>query len=76
MFDSTHGRWRLLGAAEADGPRTSAEREAILDALEEADELLGPKDIAATTGMDYGNVRSLLSSMVAAHEVERLTRGR
>ena len=72
QFDSTTGRWSILGAASM--VRKSDERKKIIDALAEATEPLGPSEIAAATGMANNNVRFLLTKMVASGEVERVGR--
>ncbi|MBR1153147.1 AAA family ATPase [Bradyrhizobium sp. JYMT SZCCT0428] len=64
----TGGLWTVLGDAAA--VRRSDERKAILGALAKASPL-GPKDIAAATGMKDGNVRFLLGQMVAAGEIQK-----
>jgi DNA-binding IclR family transcriptional regulator len=56
--------------------RKSAKREAVLKVLEQAGEPLGPKAITKLAGMDYTYTRQLLSRMVEADEIERVSRGR
>lgn len=70
----TAGIWSLSGDASA--IRTTAERRAILVALEEAAEPMSPTDLAAVTRMSSGNIRFLLHKMVQADEVRREARGR
>jgi hypothetical protein len=73
-FDGDTCRWSLLGdAAEF---RMSEERRAILAALREESEPLGPTDITAVTGHKAGATRKLLHHMVKDGEVKRLKRGK
>jgi hypothetical protein len=74
QFDHKTCRFSVLGAA-AD-VRRSDERRAILDAIEEAGEPLGPTQIADVTGMPSNNVRPLLLRMVRAGEVAKTERGK
>ncbi|QIG92285.1 AAA family ATPase [Bradyrhizobium sp. 6(2017)] len=67
------GSWTVLG--EAADVRRSDERRAILSALAKTSPL-GPKEIAAATGMKDGNVRFLLGQMVAAGEIQKQGYGR
>ncbi|WP_409188594.1 AAA family ATPase [Bradyrhizobium sp. RDM4] len=67
------GSWTVLG--EAADVRRSDERRAILSALTKTSPL-GPKEIAAATGMKDGNVRFLLGQMVAAGEIQKQGYGR
>jgi hypothetical protein len=66
--------WRIAGDAAA--VRRSRERNAILDAIAEAKEPVGPKDIAAATGMPAGNVRFLLLKLVEEGAVTKAGYGR
>ncbi|MHC2241226.1 AAA family ATPase [Bradyrhizobium elkanii] len=68
------GSWTVLG--EAADVRRSDERNAILGALAKSSSPLGPKEIAAATGMKDGNVRFLLGQMVAAGEIQKQGYGR
>jgi len=70
---------------DAEQYRMSEGRRAILRILENADESLGPKEIAAIladskhrTGHEasYGAVREMLSQMVKDGQVKNLGRGR
>lgn len=78
-FDSETATWKIVGdAAEY---RLSEGRRAILDALHNSDEPLGPKDITATINekgvdMKYGAVREMLSQMVKDGQVKNVGRGR
>jgi hypothetical protein len=58
-FDAGTCTWVVLGEAEA--IRQSAERSAIVAALEEAGTELGPNQIATACGMKPANVRYLLA---------------
>ncbi|MCA1399349.1 AAA family ATPase [Bradyrhizobium sp. BRP56] len=63
------GNWTVLGdAAEVN---KSDQRRKILDALRNTTTPLGPKEIAAATGMKDGNVRYLLTKMAEAGEIEK-----
>jgi RecA-family ATPase len=73
-FDSETCTWAVLG--EAKEVRQSDERSAIVEALTEAGEPLGPNQIAATTGMRAGNVRRLLGKMKRDGAVEKTKRGK
>ncbi len=72
-FDAKACRWRILGDAVT--VRRSTQRNAILTALAESDEALGPKDLAALTGQSELGVRKLLSKMQREGEVDRVGRG-
>jgi hypothetical protein len=73
-FDRDSCVWRIVGdAAEV---RRSTERTTILEAIEEANEPVGPNDIAAATGMRAGNVRFLLHKMVKEKEIEKAGYGK
>ena len=73
-FDRNSCLWRSEG--EAADIRRSAERTAILNALDEAGEPIGPSGIAAATGMRAVNVRKLLAKLVKEGVVEKAARGR
>lgn len=68
------GNWTLKG--DASKLKLSGERQAILDALSEADEPLSPQDLADVTRMTSQNVRQLLVSMARSGEVIKAKRGR
>ena len=67
------GNWQLVGDA-ADVRRTD-ERTRIQSALLEADEAMGPKEVALATGMSRNNVDQLLHTMGKAGEVRKIRRG-
>jgi hypothetical protein len=73
-FDKVAGRWSILG--EASEVHRSDERKSIISVIERAAGPLGPKEIAAATRMKDGNVRFLLSQMVAAGEIKKQGYGR
>src|SRR5262249_37652999 len=73
-FDRDACTWRAAG--EADAVRRSTERAAVLSAITEASEPIGPNDIAAATGMRSGGVRRLLAKLVNEGVVERVKYGR
>jgi RecA-family ATPase len=72
-FDRDTCRWRIAG--EAAEVKRSSERSAILAAIEEANEPIGPRDIAAETGMREGNVRRLLGKLVKEGAIGKVRRG-
>jgi hypothetical protein len=67
-------RWKLLG--EADVVRRSEERNAILDILENAEEPMGPKEIADALGKPENNIKQLLFKMQKDGEIRKVRRGR
>src|SRR5262249_6691183 len=73
-FDREACTWRLAGDAAAG--RRSSEGGAVLAAIEESREPIGPNDIAAITGMRAGNVRRLLAKLVKEGVIEKTTYGR
>jgi hypothetical protein len=73
-FDGEACTWRMTGDATA--TRRSAERQAVLDAVAEAGEPIGPNDIAAATGMRAGNVRRLLGKLVNEGAIQKASYGR
>jgi len=73
-FDSDKCTWRIIG--DAGSMRRSSERQAVLDAIAEADEPIGPADIAAATRMRPTNVRYLLSRLVKDGAIEKVGYGR
>jgi hypothetical protein len=73
-FDRQSCRWRIAG--EAAEVKRSGERSAVLTAIEEAGEPIGPNDIAAAAGMRAGNVRRLLLKLVKEGAVEKEGYGR
>lgn len=68
------GNWSLLG--DAGKVRMSHERVTILNALQEADGPLSPRDVTDVTGMPYQNVRQILSRMARSNEIKKLERGK
>jgi predicted ATP-dependent serine protease len=73
-FDKDACIWRIAGDA---GPvRYSAERTAILEAIKDAGEPIGPNDIAATAGMRAGNVRRLLGKLVKEGAIKKASYGK
>lgn len=73
-FEKDLCRWKILGdAAEV---QRSAQRRAILEALADAGEPMGPRDIADATGNSETNIKFLLRKMVKDGEVTKLERGR
>jgi hypothetical protein len=73
-FDQNAANWAIVGDAEA--YRVSEQRAAIVRVLENADEPLGPKEIAEITGAKYGATREMLSQMVKDGQAKNLGRGR
>jgi len=74
IFGSGNCRWTLLGNAAEE--HLSDTRKAILEALQSATNLMGPRGISAVTGIDENNVGVTLHRMVAAGEVIQVSRGR
>jgi hypothetical protein len=72
-FDPDAATWAIVGDAEE--YRLSEQRRAIIRVLENADEPLGPKEIAEMTGARDGATRELLSQMVKDGHVKNLGRG-
>jgi hypothetical protein len=72
-FNKGDCRWFVMGAASE--VRRTDERSAILEVLREADEPMGPREIAIATGADRNNVDQLLYKMVKAGEVRKAKRG-
>ena len=73
-FDQILCRWNILG--EAADVRRSDERRQIIEALENANEPVGPKEIAMETGMKPGSIRQLLIKMATAGEIEKVRYGK
>ena len=65
------GRWFVADAKA----NMSAERRAIVQALENADKPLGAKQLADATNLKVGNVRTMLTRMVQSGEVHKPGRG-
>jgi hypothetical protein len=66
--------WVILG--NAGEVRRSNERGAILDAVEEAGEPLGPKEIAVAIGVKPVNVRKLLAKLATEGKIEKVEYGK
>ena len=60
-FDPNTCIWSIVG--DADTVRQSAERTAVVKAMEEAGEPIGPRQVAEATGMKIANTRMLMSRM-------------
>jgi RecA-family ATPase len=73
-FDVDACLWRIAG--DAAPLRRSHERNAVITAIKEAGEPIGPNDIAANVGMRSGNVRRLLGKLVKDGLIEKAARGR
>ncbi|WP_228872842.1 AAA family ATPase [Roseibium aggregatum] len=67
------GRWTIQG--EASDVHRSEQRSKIMSVLRDATEPMVPATIAKVTSMKPGNVRRLLSKMVADGEVHKTGRG-
>jgi hypothetical protein len=68
------GRWMVAGdAAEL---KRSQQRAAVLAAIKDAGEPLGPTDIASITGMKAANVRALLQKLGKSGDVQKTTYGK
>jgi hypothetical protein len=74
QFDAETCTWVVLG--EAREVQQSDQRSAIVEALTEAGEPLGPNQIAAAAGMRATNVRKLLGKMRRDGTVTKATRGK
>jgi predicted ATP-dependent serine protease len=72
-FDTATGCWSVVG--DADDVRRSEQRKRIIAVLEEEGSAMGPKIIAAATGMKEENVRRLLGKMVTDDEIKKGERG-
>jgi hypothetical protein len=73
-FDAESCLWRVAGDAAA--VRRSHERNAILDAIRDAKEPIGPNDIASVAGMRAGNVRFLITKLIKEGLIEKAGYGR
>src|SRR5262249_14895623 len=73
-FDKNTCTWRITGDAEA--VRQSTQRAAVLNALEEAGEPVGPNTLAQATSMKAANVRFLLKKLLKEGAVENPTYGK
>jgi AAA domain/RepB DNA-primase from phage plasmid len=74
IFDRDACAWRVAG--EADMVRRSTERAAVLGAIKEAKDPIGPNDIAAIVGMRAINVRKLLAKLIKEGAIKKTTYGR
>lgn len=72
-FDPVSHTWKIIG--DANEIASSSERQAVLDAILEAGEPIGPKDIAAVSGHKYDCVRQLLPKLVKEGKIEKAKRG-
>lgn len=72
-FDKTTGIWTALGNA-ADVQR-SDQRGKLLSTLNASKGPLGPRELAAISGMKEANIRRLLGKMVAKGEIEKVGYG-
>jgi hypothetical protein len=72
-FNQNATTWAIVGDAEE--YRLSERRRAIIRVLENADDPLGPKEIAETTDAKEGATRELLSQMVKDGQVKNPVRG-
>ncbi len=73
-FNKDTCRWHMLG--QATEVRRTDERSAILEVLHEADDGMGPREIAVATGADRNNVDQLLYKMMKEGEIRKAKRGR
>jgi DNA-binding transcriptional ArsR family regulator len=73
-FDRESCLWRIEG--DAADVRRSTERNAVLEAIDEASEPIGPNDIAAAAGMRATNVRYLLGKLIKEGLIEKAGYGR
>jgi RecA-family ATPase len=73
-FDTDACTWRIEG--EAADVRRSSERAAVLEAIEEASDPIGPNDIAAAANMKAANVRKLLGKLAKEGLIEKVGYGR
>jgi hypothetical protein len=73
-FEKEECRWRLRGDAEE--VRRSDTRKAILSALPETGDVMGPTEIAKAAGRDDAATRQALGRMATAGEVVRTSRGK
>jgi len=65
--------WDYLG--EGEEIRASEEQRALIEALQEAGEPIGPKDLAAMTGQNYGTVRSMCYRLSKGGVIRKHGRG-
>jgi hypothetical protein len=70
-WDADLASWALVG--DADEYRVSNERQQLLQALQNAEALMSPKEIAEATDKTVGSVKVLLGEMVKAGQVANLS---
>jgi hypothetical protein len=73
-LDFAGGVWTVQG--DAAKVRMTSERQAILDALQDADEPMSPGELGTASHMSRNNVDQLLYKMAKAGEVQKVGRGR
>jgi hypothetical protein len=73
-FNKGDCRWFVMGVASE--VRRTDERSVILNALVEADEPMGPRELSIATGASRNNIDQLLYKMAKAGEVLKAGRGR
>jgi hypothetical protein len=73
-FDPDSCLWRITGDAAA--VTRSKGRQQILDAIAQASEPIGPRDIADITSMRSQNVRQLLHKLLAEGAIEKAGHGK
>jgi hypothetical protein len=73
-WDADLASWALVGDAE--GYRLSNERQQLLRALQNAEALMSPKEIAEAADKTVGSVKVLLGEMVKAGQVTNPTYGK
>jgi hypothetical protein len=73
-FNAEACTWTITGDA-AEVRRTSEQR-AVLEAIQEAGEPIGPNDIAGMTGMKAQNVRFLLRKLHNEGAIEKASYGK
>jgi hypothetical protein len=73
-FDRECCVWRM--GDDAAVARRSTERNAVLEALADATEPIGPTEISGATGMRTVNIRNLLPKLVKEGLIEKVERGR
>jgi len=73
-WDADLASWALVG--DADEYRVSNERQQLLQALQNAEALMSPKEIAEATDKTVGSVKVLLGEMVKAGQVANPSYGK
>lgn len=68
------GAWEIIG--DAGSMARTQERQTVLDAIREAGEPIGARDIAAETGGREGNIRRLLPKLVKEGLIEKVSYGK